>query len=82
MARGDTDKSISIAGEAVAIAEPADFLFLQSFVLERLGEVLHVADLLEEADDVRLCEQRGFVVGARQARGRREKAPASGPKPL
>jgi hypothetical protein len=50
IARGDAEKSIRIAREAVAIAEPTDFLFHQSFVLEGLGEVLHVAGLPEEAD--------------------------------
>ena len=83
---GDAEGAVRIAREAVAIAEPMDFLFLQSFVLDGLGEVLHVAGLPEEADAaladaVRLCEQKGFVVGARQARGRQEEASASGPKP-
>lgn len=75
---GDVEGALRMAREAVAIAEPTDFLFLQSFVLDGLGEVLHIAGHLEEADAalasaVRLCAQKGFVVGARQARGRLRK---------
>ena len=74
---GDTDQAVRMAREAVAIAKSTDFLFLQSFVLEALGEVLDVAGFTEEADEVladavRVSEEKGFAVGASQARTRRE----------
>lgn len=80
---GAAEAGVRIAREAVAIAEPTDFLFLQSFVLDGLSEVLHIAGFQEEADAalvgaVRLCEQKGFVVGARQAQGRQRKLLVAG----
>ena len=74
---GQLEEAVRVARQAVAIAEPTDFLFLQSFVLDGLGEVLQLAGVPDEADAtlaeaVRVCEQKGFVVGARKAQGRRE----------
>jgi predicted ATPase/class 3 adenylate cyclase len=74
---GHAEEAVRIGREAVSIAEPTDFLFLQSFVLEGLGEVLQVAGSHEEAeavlgDAVHVCEQKGFLVGARRARSRLE----------
>jgi class 3 adenylate cyclase/tetratricopeptide (TPR) repeat protein len=74
---GHAEEAVRIAREAVAIAEPTDFLFLQSFVLSGLCDVLETAGFTEEADAaladaVRVCDQKGFVVGARRARRRRE----------
>ena len=75
---GRAEEAVGLAREAVAIAEPTDFLFLRAFVLDGLGEVLQVAGFTEEADAalaeaIRLCEQKGFVVGAQRARSRRER---------
>ena len=75
---GRAEEAVGLAREAVAIAEPTDFLFLRAFVLDGLGEVLQVAGFSEEADAalaeaIRLCEQKGFVVGAQLARSRRER---------
>ena len=84
---GNVEDAVRLAREAVAIAEPTDFLFLRSFVVDGLGQVLQSAGFADEADaafaeTVRLCEQKGFVVGARQARSRREEARSSrAPKP-
>lgn len=74
---GQPEEAVRVARQAVAIAEPTDFLFLQSFVLDGLGEVLQLAGFPDEADAtltevVRVCEEKGFVVGARKAEGRRE----------
>jgi tetratricopeptide (TPR) repeat protein len=75
---GQPDAAVALARQAVAIAEPTDFLFFQSFVLDGLGEVLQLAGLRDDADRalaeaVRVCEQKGFVVGAQKARARRER---------
>ena len=82
---GDADGAVRIAREAVAIADPTDFLFLRSFVLNGLGEVLYSAGHPEQADialaeAVRLCEQKGFIVGTLQGRSRRDAVSESGSK--
>ena len=69
-----------LAREAVAIAEPTDFLFLQAWALIGLGEVLERAGKRDEAeavlaDAVQICERKGFVVGAQRARAAREGTP-------
>src|SRR5262245_44932576 len=74
---GQLDQAVDVARQAVAIAEPTDFLFLQAFVLDGLGQVLQLSGLPDEADAalaeaVRVCEEKGFVVGARSAQGRRD----------
>jgi class 3 adenylate cyclase/tetratricopeptide (TPR) repeat protein len=76
---GQPDGAVAHARQAVAIAEPTDFLFLQSFVLDGLGEVLQLAGRRDDADRtlaeaVRVCEQKGFVIGARKAQARRDHA--------
>ncbi len=82
--QGQAAEAVQLAREAVAIAEPTDFLFLQSFVLDGLGEVLQVTGSTEEAEAafteaLRLCERKGFAVGARRARKRREQVRAPSP---
>jgi class 3 adenylate cyclase/tetratricopeptide (TPR) repeat protein len=76
---GASPEAIRLARDAVAIAEPTDFLFLRSFVLDGLGEVLGVAGLTEEAEAAlteaaHLSEEKGFVVGAQRARRQRAQA--------
>jgi tetratricopeptide (TPR) repeat protein len=84
---GRAEEAVGLAREAVEIARPTDFLFLQSFVSDGLGEVLEAAGLTEEADAalaeaIRLSEQKGFLVGAQASRSRRARAgKATVPKP-
>ena len=71
--RGQVEEAERLAREAVAVAEPTDFLFLQSFARTSLGEVLQLAGRDEEAgavlaEAVDLAEQKGYVVGAGRAR--------------
>ncbi len=79
---GGVEDAVRLAREAVAIAEPTDFLFMQAFVHEVLGEVLTIAGRPAEAAEAfaragALCEQKGFVVGARRARSQWERAKAA-----
>jgi tetratricopeptide (TPR) repeat protein len=71
--RGSVDDAERLGREAVAIAAPTDFLFLQWFALLSLGETLLVAGRADEADQalktaVQVCEQKGFTVGADRVR--------------
>jgi class 3 adenylate cyclase/tetratricopeptide (TPR) repeat protein len=75
---GSADDAERLAREAVAIVAPTDFLFMQTFVLDALGEVLMIAGRVAEAEKAfvragALCEQKGFVVGAQRARAQRER---------
>ena len=70
----------ALARQAVAIAEPTDFLFLQAWALISLGEVLERAGKREEgeivlADAVAICDRKGFTVGAERARAVGERTP-------
>jgi tetratricopeptide (TPR) repeat protein len=78
--QGKAREAEALAREAVAIAEPTDFLFLQAWALISLGEVLERVGKSDEAkvvlaDAVRICDRKGFVVGANLARAVREGAP-------
>ncbi len=71
--RGQVEEAERLAREAVAVAEPTDFLFLQSLARTSLGEVLQLAGREEEAEAVLaeavdLAEQKGYVVGAGRGR--------------
>ena len=71
--QGKAKEAESLAREAVAIAGPTDFLFLQAWALISLGEVLEGVGKRDEAevvlaDAVRICDRKGFVVGAKRAR--------------
>src|SRR5439155_519417 len=78
--QGRASEAEALARQAVTIAEPTDFLFLQAWALIGLGEVLERAGKHDEAeavlaDAVQICERKGFVVGARRARAAREGTP-------
>jgi tetratricopeptide (TPR) repeat protein len=71
--RGEGGESERFGREAVAIAEPTDFQFIKAFVLLCLGEALQLLgqkkaarEVLTRALDV--CQQKGYVVGANQAK--------------
>jgi class 3 adenylate cyclase/tetratricopeptide (TPR) repeat protein len=71
--RGEAEEAERLGREAIAVAEPTDFLFIQSFALLSLGEALRVVGKKESAEEVLLralqvCERKGFVVGADRAR--------------
>jgi tetratricopeptide (TPR) repeat protein len=71
--RAQVEDAERLAREAVAVAEPTDFLFLQSLTRTSLGEVLQLAGRDEEAEAVLaeavdLAEQKGYVVGAERGR--------------
>jgi tetratricopeptide (TPR) repeat protein len=71
--RGDVDEARRLGSEAVEISEATDFLFLQAFALQSLGEALQTAGRPEEAEPVlgaalAVCVQKGYVVGANRAR--------------
>jgi class 3 adenylate cyclase/tetratricopeptide (TPR) repeat protein len=70
--RGEAEDAERSGREAVAIAETTDFLFLHAFALASLGEALQLVGRPEAgepvlADALRVCEQKGYVVGARRA---------------
>jgi class 3 adenylate cyclase/tetratricopeptide (TPR) repeat protein len=57
--------------EAVAIAEPTDFLFIKSFALLSLGEALVILRKDQPAREIlaraaEACREKGFVVGLRK----------------
>jgi class 3 adenylate cyclase/tetratricopeptide (TPR) repeat protein len=69
---GRTEEAVRLGREAVAIAQPTDFSFLQAFVLEGLGAVLREGGFPEEADAAladatRAYAHKGFVVGIARA---------------
>ena len=71
--RGEADEAERLGREAVEISEATDFLFLQAFTLASLGEALLLVGRRDDgervlADSIRVCEQKGFVVGAKRAR--------------
>jgi class 3 adenylate cyclase/tetratricopeptide (TPR) repeat protein len=71
--QGEMGAAVELGRQAVAIAEPTDFLFMQGFALLSLGETLQLAGRAHEAravfqDAVGVCEQKGFTVGAQRAR--------------
>jgi tetratricopeptide (TPR) repeat protein len=71
--QGSTEGAERLGREAVAVAEPTDFLFLQAFALLSLGEVHRLCGRPAEAAPVldraiRVCERKGFTVGADRAR--------------
>jgi tetratricopeptide (TPR) repeat protein len=71
--RGEADEAERLGREAVEIAKATDFLFLQALTLASLGEALLLVGRRDEAervlaDAVRVCERKGFVVGAKRAR--------------
>ncbi|TMK99355.1 MAG: tetratricopeptide repeat protein, partial [Actinobacteria bacterium] len=66
--QGRASEAEALARQAVTIAEPTDFLFLQAWALISLGEVLERAGKGEEgevvlADAVAICDRKGFTVG-------------------
>jgi class 3 adenylate cyclase/tetratricopeptide (TPR) repeat protein len=68
------DEAVQLAREATEIAGTTDFLFLQTFALAGLAEVLQSAGRVEESDEVlgetiRIAERKGFTVAAENARG-------------
>jgi tetratricopeptide (TPR) repeat protein len=70
---GQADEAERLGREAVAIAEPTDFLFMQAFALLSLGEALVTAGLMDRSVEVlnralAVCERKGFTVGAGRAR--------------
>jgi class 3 adenylate cyclase/tetratricopeptide (TPR) repeat protein len=71
--RDESEDAERLGREAVAIAEATDFLFLHAFALASLGEALLLVGRPEEAervltDALKVCERKGYVVGARKAR--------------
>jgi len=71
--RGQVDEAERLGREAVGISEETDFLFLQWFALASLAEVLRTAGRVEQAeavvtDALRVCDLKGFPVGAQAAR--------------
>jgi len=77
--QGKAEEAEALAREAVAIAEPTDFLFLQAWALTSLGEVLELANKRDEAEAaldaaVAVCNRKGFTVGTQRARAIREGA--------
>jgi len=70
--RGQADEAEHLARQAVAIAQPTDFLFMQSMSLLGLGDVLVTMGRTEQAEETlaearRVCDRKGFLVGLRQA---------------
>jgi tetratricopeptide (TPR) repeat protein len=70
--RGEPEEAERLGREAVAIAAPTDFLFIQSFALLSLGEALVIVGRGEAAREVltqarEVCERKGYVVGSRRA---------------
>jgi class 3 adenylate cyclase/tetratricopeptide (TPR) repeat protein len=70
--RGAIDAATQLGHESVSLAESTDFLFMQAFALLSLGEVLQLGGFSEGArnrllDALRVCEQKGYVVGAEKA---------------
>jgi class 3 adenylate cyclase/tetratricopeptide (TPR) repeat protein len=77
--QGDVEAAEELGRQAVAIVKPTDFLFMQAIALLNLGETLQLARRANEAqgalhDAIRVCEQKGFVVGAGRAREMLDKA--------
>jgi class 3 adenylate cyclase/tetratricopeptide (TPR) repeat protein len=78
--QGRASEAEALARQAVAIAEPTDFLFLQAMALISLGEVLEAAGKRDDAaavldEGVAICQRKGFTVGAERARAVREGTP-------
>jgi tetratricopeptide (TPR) repeat protein len=79
--QGQSGDAERLARQAVEIAEPTDFLFLQALSLLGLGEVLHLMGRSEEARGVldralQVCDSKGFIVGVQQVR-RLQETPAA-----
>jgi class 3 adenylate cyclase/tetratricopeptide (TPR) repeat protein len=79
--RGAPQAAEELARQAVAVAEPTDFLFLQCLVLLSLGEVLQLVGRPEEArtvleDAVECCDRKGFTVGSDRAQAMLAALPA------
>ncbi len=71
--RGELDDAERLAREAVALAEPTDFLPLKAWLHDVLGEVLALAGKMAEATAaveraISLHEQKGNVVSAERSR--------------
>jgi class 3 adenylate cyclase/tetratricopeptide (TPR) repeat protein len=71
--QGAIDAARQLSDEAVTLAATTDFLFLQAFSLMSLGEVLQLGRFSQEAEDrlaeaLRVCERKGYVVGAEKTR--------------
>jgi tetratricopeptide (TPR) repeat protein len=69
--RGEAEEAERLGREAVAIAEPTDFLFIKSFALLCLGEALVILRKDEAARETlalaaEACREKGFVVGSRR----------------
>jgi class 3 adenylate cyclase/tetratricopeptide (TPR) repeat protein len=78
--QGRAREAEALAREAVAIAEPTDFAFLHAWALISLGEVLERAGKRDQAegalaDAARICQRKGFTVGAHRAHAIREGTP-------
>jgi hypothetical protein len=71
--QGEAAMAEDLGREAVAVVEPTDFLFMRCIALLNLGETLHLAGRLQDAqavlqDAADLCVRKGFTVGANRAR--------------
>jgi tetratricopeptide (TPR) repeat protein len=69
--RGKADEAERLGREALAIAEPTDFLFIKSFSLLCLGEALVILGKDEAARETlalaaEACREKGFEVGSRK----------------
>ncbi|MFN2590646.1 MAG: AAA family ATPase, partial [Actinomycetota bacterium] len=79
--RQEFEEAERLAREAVAMAEPTDFLFGRWYALFSLGEVLGAAGRAGDADEVlrqaaAVAERKGFTVGAERARSLLASSPA------
>jgi tetratricopeptide (TPR) repeat protein len=79
----EADSARQLAREAVEITRPTDFRFAQAFALTTLGEVLLATGRTAEGQDVlaeaiRVCEEKGYTVGADAARRLLETAGGEG----
>ncbi len=82
--RGAHDEAEQLAREALALLEPTDFIDLEGYVRDVLGEVLARVGRIQEALDevgraAALHEQKGNVVSAARSRAVLEKLRASEP---
>jgi hypothetical protein len=71
--QGEAESAQQLAREAVEITRPTDFRFVQAFAMTTLGEVLLATGARAEGEEVlteavRVCEDKGYMVGAAAAR--------------
>jgi class 3 adenylate cyclase/tetratricopeptide (TPR) repeat protein len=80
--RGEADRAETLARQAVALASPTDFPFLQGHALEDLAEVLELGGRADEAvavlaEAIRTYDAKGDIASAKAARLRLEELAAS-----